>query len=70
MQAKKPTRFNADYWRAQSALHWIEGNLDEARTALEKSHALVEQLPQAGAYDFSRYCCSLLHHELEQAKAA
>ncbi len=70
MQARKPTRFNADYWRAQSALHWIEGNLDEARIAWEKSHALVEQLPQAGAYDFSRYCCSLLRRELEQAKAA
>lgn len=70
MQARKPMRFNADYWRAQSALHRIEGNLDEARTALEKSHALVEQLPKAGAYDFSRYCCSLIRRELEQTKAA
>jgi hypothetical protein len=70
MQARKPTRFNADYWRAESALHWIEGNLDEARIAWEKSHALVEQLPHAGAYDFSRYCSSLLHHELELTKAA
>ena len=70
MQARKPTRFNADYWRAESALHWIEGNLDEARIAWEKSHALVEQLPHAGAYDFSRYCSSLLRHELELTKAA
>jgi Peptidase family M50 len=70
MQAKNPTRFNADYWRAESALHWIEGNLDEARTAWEKSNALAEQLPQVGAYDFSRHCCALLRHELDQAAAA
>ena len=70
MQARNPTRFNADYWRAQSALHWIEGNLEEARIAWEKSHELVQQLPQVGAYDFSRHCCSLLRRELEQASAA
>lgn len=70
MQAKKPTRFNADYWRAQCALHWIEGNLEQARIAWEKSHQLAQQLPQAGAYDFSRYCCSLLERELEEAAAA
>lgn len=54
MQARKPTRFNVDYWRAESALNWIEGSLDETRISWEKSHAMVEQLPQAGAYDFSR----------------
>jgi hypothetical protein len=70
MQAKNPTRFNADYWRAQSALHWIEGNLEEARSALEKSHTLAEQLPHVGAYDFGRHCCSLLRHELDLASAA
>lgn len=67
MQATHPTRFNADYWRAESALHWIEGNLDEANQAWEKSYALVKQLPQAGAYDFSRDCCTLLKRELELA---
>ncbi len=70
MQAKRPTRFNADYWRAESALHWIEGNLKEANSAWEKSDALVRQLPQAGAYDFSRHCCSLLKRELDMSSAA
>lgn len=70
MQAKNPTRFNADYWRAESALHWIEGDLEEANTAWEKSRALADQLPQAGAYDFSRHCCTLLRRELDQALAA
>jgi Peptidase family M50 len=70
MQAKHPTRFNADYWRAESALHWIEGNLDEANKAWEKSNALVKELPQAGAYDFSRHCCTLLKRELDLSSAA
>ncbi len=70
MQAKNPTRFNADYWRAESALHWIEGNLDEANSAWEKSRALADQLPQAGAYDFSRHCCTLLKREIDLAAAA
>ena len=67
LQARKPTRFNADYWRAESALHWIEGNLDEAKAAWEKSYTLAEQLPEAGAYDFSRHCCALLRQELDHA---
>lgn len=70
LQARKPTRFNADYWRAESALHWIEGNLAEARTAWEKSHAMVERLPEAGASDFSRHCCALLRRELDHAALA
>jgi tetratricopeptide (TPR) repeat protein len=67
MEAKKPTRFNADYWRAVGALHWIEGNLKEANEAWEKANALAQQLPKAGAYDFDRYCCSLLRKALDEA---
>lgn len=69
MEAKKPTRFNADYWRADSALHWIEGNLKEANEAWEKSNALAQQLPKAGAYEFDRYCGSLLRKALDEACA-
>jgi len=67
MEAKKPTRFNADYWRADSALHWIEGDLKGANEAWEKSNALAQQLPKAGAYEFERYCCSLLRKVLDEA---
>jgi len=69
MEAKKPTRFNADYWRADSALHWIEGDLKGANEAWEKSNALAQQLPNAGAYEFDRYCCSLLRKVLDEASA-
>jgi len=69
MEAKKPTRFNADYLRAEGALHWIEGNLKEANEAFQKSDALVQQLPKAGAYEFDRYCSSLLRKALDEGSA-
>lgn len=37
MEAKKPTRFNVDYWLARGALLWIENNRSEAREAWGKS---------------------------------
>jgi len=69
MESKKPKRFNVDYWRADGALHWIEGDLKTANEALAKSETLAEKLPQAGAYDFDRYCCSLLRKALEETSA-
>jgi hypothetical protein len=66
MEAKKPTRFNLDYWRADSALHRIEGNLEEANEAWRKGNALAQQLPTTGAYEFDRYCCSKLRQALDE----
>jgi hypothetical protein len=60
MEALKPTRFNVDYWRASSALHWIEGNLAQANEDWAKCNDKALQLPAAGAYEFDRYECSLL----------
>jgi hypothetical protein len=69
MEAKNPTRFNADYWRAASALHWIEGDLKAADEAWEKSNAEAQQLPKAGAYEFERYCCNKLRVALDDVPA-
>ncbi|HET9406941.1 MAG TPA: M50 family metallopeptidase [Candidatus Sulfotelmatobacter sp.] len=63
LESKKPTRFNLDYWKARSALDWVEGNRKEANAAWEKANALAQQLPSAGAYEFDRYCCSLLQQK-------
>ena len=70
MQARKPTQFNVDYWRACSALHWVEGNLKAANEAWEKSDRLAQQLPKAGAYEFDRYCCRLLRQALHESSVA
>jgi len=66
MEAKKPVRFNVDYWLAASALHWVEGATLDARASLEKANTLALQLPEAGAYDFQRYSCTLLRHALDE----
>jgi hypothetical protein len=65
MEAKKPVRVNVDYWLAASALHWVEGAILDARASLEKANRLALQLPEAGAYDFQRYSCTLLRHALD-----
>ena len=65
MIAKKPTRQNCDYWRAQSALHWIEGDLTRGFEAWTKANALAQQLPSAGAYEFDRTCCTLLRQAMD-----
>jgi hypothetical protein len=65
MEAKKPKRFNADYWLARSAYLWMEGRWEEARDAWEKGHALAEELPKFGAYEFDRYRYALLRKELD-----
>lgn len=70
MKSGSPARFSLDYWRASSALAWIEGDLKQANEAWKKSNAIALRLPQAGAYEFDRYCCSLLHRELDAARMA
>lgn len=70
MLAKKPARFNVDYWKAASALHWIEGNLNEANVAWEKCNLLAQKLPSAGAYEFDRDCCSRLRQAIDEATIA
>jgi hypothetical protein len=66
MEAKKPTHLGVDYWLAWSALCWIEDRQDEAREAWGKADSLARKLPAAGAYEFDRYRCGLLHDCIEK----
>jgi hypothetical protein len=68
MEAKKPTHFGVDYRLAQSALFWIEGRKEEARTAWEKGNLLAQELPAAGCYEFDRYRYSLLQDCIEKVE--
>ena len=70
MQAKHPTRHNADYWIARSAFLWSEHRLDEARQAWETGNALVQQLPHTGAYETDRDHFALLQKELQLSPVA
>ncbi len=67
MEARKPTRLNVDYWRAKSALGWIEGNLEEANEAWDKAADAALKLPRAGAYEFDRDLCGFLLAEMEES---
>jgi len=66
MEAKKPNHFGVDYWLAQSALFWIEDRQDEARESWNKADLLARKLPAAGAYEYDRHRCSLVHDCIEK----
>jgi hypothetical protein len=70
MQAKRPTRHNADYWIARSAFLWSEDRIGEAREAWEKGNALAQQLPHTGACETDRDHFALLEKVLQLAPVA
>jgi hypothetical protein len=70
MQAKKPKRFNADYWLSHSALHWIEGDQQAADESWQKGNDLAQKLPKAGCYEFDRHCFALLRHAMDEVPVA
>jgi hypothetical protein len=65
MQTKKVTRLGVDHYRAESALHWIEGKLDQANIAWSRSNDFANKLPHAGAYQFDRTCNNLLRQAID-----
>jgi predicted negative regulator of RcsB-dependent stress response len=65
MTAKNPKRKNCDYWRAQSAILWMEGNNSKAEEAWTTANAMAQRLPSAGAYEFDRTCCTLLRQAMD-----
>jgi tetratricopeptide (TPR) repeat protein len=70
MEAKKNERSNVDYWLAKTALHWIEGNFEEAEEAWQKADFEARNLPQFGAYEFDRSRCAMLREALDHSLQA
>jgi Zn-dependent protease len=70
METRKPTHLGVDYWLARSALLWIENRPEESRAAWDKTNALAQKLPNAGTYEYDRYCVRLLGAVLDHAPAA
>lgn len=54
MEAKKPTLLTADYWMAQSSLHWVEGKKEESQAAWNKAETFLDRMPDVGTYAFDR----------------
>jgi hypothetical protein len=70
LQAAKGVPKGLNYWLAMSALRWVEGNLEEARTLLYRAEALASALPEVGDSEFDRYRCELLGREIAVAEHA
>ena len=66
-ESKSPTHFGVDYWLSRSALHWSETHPLEARDAWTTGNILVEQLPDAGTYNFDRDRYRLMKELLDGA---
>ena len=64
-EAKKRTQVSEDYWMARSALAWIEGDLDEARSAWAKADGYLRGMPRTGAYEFDRHRLAALAKTIE-----
>jgi hypothetical protein len=57
---------DADYWRAQTALHWLRGEREEARNSWARGNALAQKLPASGTYEFTRSCFAKLAAALDE----
>lgn len=65
MEAKGVAKFKVDYWKARTALLWLEGCPEAAEEAWQKGNALAQNLPAAGAYEFDRWCYRKLREALD-----
>ncbi len=70
MEDKGSVRQNVDYFLAQAALLWTEGQPEQAEEAWQKADALAQKLPQFGAGDFDRDRCANLRKELANSSPA
>jgi hypothetical protein len=64
VEAKGDSKHELDYWRGRTAVLWLERDFQGAREALEKADGFARRLPQAGAYEYDRWCLDLLRKKL------
>jgi len=70
IEALRNIERDADYWRAKTALLWLEGKREEAFDAWARGNALAQKLPSAGTYDFARSCFARLRKALDGSMRA
>lgn len=70
IEALRKIEFDADYWRAKSALLLLRGERQAAFDAWQRGNALAQTLPSAGTYDFTRSCFNKLRKALDAPKAS
>ena len=66
LQAHRRIDQDAEYWLAQAGLLWIQGQTAEARQAYERGYVLAQELPSAGAYEYTRSSFDALRAALDE----
>jgi hypothetical protein len=61
-----PHEKDAEYWRARTALLWLEGDRAGARQAWDAGYTLAHALPNCGAYDFTRSSFDRIREEMDR----
>jgi Zn-dependent protease len=56
---------DADYWRARTALLWLQGEREAALATWEHGNELAQKLASVGTYDFTRSCFTKLRKVLD-----
>jgi hypothetical protein len=68
MQSKGESNYQTGYWKARTALSWIEGRMEDAQEAWQKGNAVARAKPRTGVYDFERWCFEELHRAMEEGQ--
>jgi hypothetical protein len=48
----------------------VEGDFQQARDALEKADSFARRLPQAGNYEYERWCLDVVRERLRAGQSA
>ena len=66
VESKTESRHEVDYWKGRTAVLIAEGQLDRAAEAFRKADEFASKLPEAGAYEYDRWCVDILRQKLNQ----
>jgi len=70
LEAKKPRRFNADYWLATCAHCWANNDSSGAREAWATGSDYLNNLPLTGTYNFDRSLYGRMKELLDESAPA
>lgn len=65
LQALENIDLDADYWKARSAILWLQGRVEEAREAWQHANENAQKLPSCGIYNFTRSQVAVLRKILD-----
>jgi hypothetical protein len=68
METKGGYKKEIDYGKGRAALLCLEGKLEEAEETLRVAQGFANALPDAGIYNFDRWCLAQVRSKIEEAK--